>query len=162
MSTPAKKRLLKDLAEVEKSDTKIFVHPIFNNIMHWVSLINGPDKTDYSNGIFTLLLTFDESYPFTPPNITFISEMFHPNIYPDGKICLDVLGIRWSPAFSVLSILLSIQSLLSEPNLNSPANQDAAQMISENPDKYREKIKEMILSGLKDIKKHYFSEKKML
>jgi ubiquitin-conjugating enzyme E2 A len=65
--------------------------------------------------------------------------MFHPNIYNDGKICLDstqyfklVLQNQWSPIYDVWAILTSIRSLLADPNPSSPANQDAAQIYSSN------------------------------
>ena len=54
--------------------------------------------------------------------------MFHPNVYADGGICLDILQNRWSPTYDVSAILTSIQSLLDEPNPNSPANNVAAQL----------------------------------
>ena len=54
--------------------------------------------------------------------------MFHPNVYADGGICLDILQNRWSPTYDVSAILTSIQSLLDEPNPNSPANSVAAQL----------------------------------
>ena len=58
----------------------------------------------------------------------FVSKMFHPNVYADGGICLDILQNRWSPTYDVSAILTSIQSLLDEPNPNSPANSVAAQL----------------------------------
>ena len=61
-------------------------------------------------------------------SIRFVSKMFHPNVYADGGICLDILQNRWSPTYDVSAILTSIQSLLDEPNPNSPANSVAAQL----------------------------------
>ena len=58
--------------------------------------------------------------------------MFHPNVYADGGICLDILQNRWSPTYDVSAILTSIQSLLDEPNPNSPANSVAAQLYQVN------------------------------
>ena len=65
---------------------------------------------------------FTEEYPNKPPTVRFVSKMFHPNVYADGGICLDILQNRWSPTYDVSAILTSIQSLLDEPNPNSPAN----------------------------------------
>ena len=64
----------------------------------------------------------------------FVSKMFHPNVYADGGICLDILQNRWSPTYDVSAILTSIQSLLDEPNPNSPANSVAAQLYQVSSD----------------------------
>jgi hypothetical protein len=63
--------------------------------------------------------------------VKFESKMFHPNIYNDGGICLDILQNQWSPIYDVSAILTSIQSLLCDPNPNSPANSEAARLYSE-------------------------------
>lgn len=76
--------------------------------------------------MFELFLEFTEEYPNKPPKVKFTSKLFHPNIYKDGNICLDILSTNWSPIYDVSSILTSIQSLLSDPNPNSPANAEAA------------------------------------
>jgi ubiquitin-conjugating enzyme E2 A len=79
-------------------------------------------------------MSFTEEYPDKPPRVRFSSEMFHPNVYSDGSLCLDILQNAWSPIYTVSTILTSIQSLLTDPNPSSPANPDAAKM-------YREDIK---------------------
>jgi ubiquitin-conjugating enzyme E2 A len=67
--------------------------------------------------------------------------MFHPNVYSDGTLCLDIIQDNWSPIYTVASILTSIQSLLTDPNPNSPANPEAAKLIRENPKEYRKRIR---------------------
>ena len=74
--------------------------------------------TPFEDGTFKLLLTFDESYPNKPPTVKFLSKMFHPNVYANGELCLDILQNRWSPTYDVAAILTSIQSLLHDPNPN--------------------------------------------
>uniref|UniRef100_A0A8C6CBB7 UBC core domain-containing protein n=1 Tax=Monodon monoceros TaxID=40151 RepID=A0A8C6CBB7_MONMO len=64
--------------------------------------------------------------------VRFLSKMLHPNVYADGSVCLDILQDQWSPIHEVASLLTSIQSLLDEPNPNSPANRQAAQLYQEN------------------------------
>jgi ubiquitin-conjugating enzyme E2 A len=75
-----------------------------------------------SGGIYSLRLTFCDRYPEKPPKVRFTTKMFHPNVYADGNICLDVIQAKWSPSYTVSSILTSIQSLLTDPNVQSPAN----------------------------------------
>jgi ubiquitin-protein ligase len=86
----------------------------------WQAVIFGPEDTPWEGGTFKLNLTFSEDYPNKAPVVKFESKMFHPNIYNDGGICLDILQNQWSPIYDVSAILTSIQSLLCDPNPNSP------------------------------------------
>ncbi|KAK4773347.1 hypothetical protein SAY87_028366 [Trapa incisa] len=96
------------------------------------------------SGTFKLTLQFTEDYPNKPPTVRFVSRMFHPNIYADGSICLDILQNQWSPIYDVAAILTSIQSLLCDPNPNSPANSEAARMFSENKREYNRRVREIV------------------
>lgn len=87
---------------------------------------------------------FTEEYPNKPPVVKFVSRMFHPNVYADGGICLDILQNRWSPTYDVSAILTSIQSLLDEPNPNSPANSVAAQLYQENRREYEKRVASIV------------------
>ncbi|KAK6787681.1 hypothetical protein RDI58_016206 [Solanum bulbocastanum] len=115
-----------------------------NNIMLWNAVIFGPDDTPWDGGTFKLTLQFSEDYPNKPPTVRFVSRMFHPNIYADGSICLDILQNQWSPIYDVAAILTSIQSLLCDPNPNSPANSEAARMFSENKREYNRRVREIV------------------
>ena len=77
--------------------------------------------------------------------VKFESKMFHPNIYNDGGICLDILQNQWSPIYDVSAILTSIQSLLCDPNPNSPANSEAARLYSECKREYNKKVPVVVL-----------------
>lgn len=61
---------------------------------------------------------FEEQYPNKPPSVKFISQMFHPNVYATGELCLDILQNRWSPTYDVAAILTSIQRSVEEAYLN--------------------------------------------
>lgn|SRR5882762_8500765 len=104
-------------------------------------IISHVAETPFEDGTFKLLLTFDESYPNKPPTVKFLSRMFHPNVYANGELCLDILQNRWSPTYDVAAILTSIQSLLHDPNPNSPANAEAAQLYRENMKEYVRRVK---------------------
>ncbi|KAG7013160.1 Ubiquitin-conjugating enzyme E2 2, partial [Cucurbita argyrosperma subsp. argyrosperma] len=137
MSTPARKRLMRDFRRLQQDPPAgISGAPQDNNIMLWNAVIFGPDDTPWDGGTFKLTLQFTEDYPNKPPTVRFVSRMFHPNIYADGSICLDILQNQWSPIYDVAAILTSIQSLLCDPNPNSPANSEAARMFSENKREY--------------------------
>lgn len=83
--------------------------PTDNNIMIWNAVIFGPHDTPFEDGTFKLTIEFTEEYPNKPPTVRFVSKMFHPNVYADGGICLDILQNRWSPTYDVSAILTSIQ-----------------------------------------------------
>ena len=96
------------------------------------------------------MLTFDESYPTKAPNAKFVSQMFHPNIYADGNLCLDILQNRWSPTYDVAAVLTSIQSLLNDPNPNSPANGLAASLFRDNEREYKRRVRETVEASWMD------------
>jgi hypothetical protein len=85
-----------------------------------------------------------QDYPNKPPKVKFVSKIFHPNVYADGAICLDILQNQWSPIYDIAAILTSIQSLLNDPNPNSPANAEAARLWQENRREYAKRVKEVV------------------
>jgi len=141
MSTPARRRLMRDFKRLQEDPPAgVSGAPCDNNIMQWNAVIFGPADTPFEDGTFKLTITFTEEYPNKPPTVRFVSKMFHPNVYADGGICLDILQNRWSPTYDVSAILTSIQSLLDEPNPNSPANSVAAQLYQENRREYEKRV----------------------
>ncbi|CDW60129.1 Ubiquitin conjugating enzyme E2 1 [Trichuris trichiura] len=118
--------------------------PTEDNILVWHALIFGPQDTPFEDGTFKVVLEFSEEYPNKPPNVRFLSKIFHPNVYADGSVCLDILQNRWSPTYDAAAILTSIQSLLDEPNPNSPANSLAAQLYQENRREYDKRVQNIV------------------
>jgi len=118
--------------------------PCDNNIMLWHAVIFGPEDTPWEGGTFKLQLQFTEEYPNKAPVVKFLSKMFHPNVYADGAICLDILQNQWSPIYDIAAVLTSIQSLLSDPNPNSPANSEAARLFQENKREYNRRVREIV------------------
>lgn len=119
------------------------------NFLCWNIILIGPPETIFEGGIFKCQLTFPTNYPNKPPIFKFLSIFPHPNIYSDGKICISILheGIdqynyedlseRWKPTLNVNSILISILSILSNPNFESPANIEASLLWQNDFDKYK-------------------------
>lgn len=118
--------------------------PMDNNILVWQAVIFGPDDTPWEGGTFKLMLEFTEDYPNKAPSVRFLTKMFHPNIYNDGQICLDILQNQWSPIYDISAILTSIQSLLCDPNPASPANSEASRLYSENRREYNRRVREIV------------------
>ena len=111
------------------------------NFFVWESVIRGPEGTPYEFGVFPAQLTFPRDYPLNPPQMRFDPPIFHPNVYPDGRVCISILhppgedplgyesvSERWSPVQSVEKILLSVLSMIAAPNDESPANVDAGKL----------------------------------
>lgn len=112
--------------------------------MKWSAVIFGPDDTPWEGGTFKLSLQFTEDYPNKPPLVKFVSKLFHPNVYNDGGICLDLLQNNWSPIYDISAVLTSIQSLLCDPNPNSPANSEAARLYQENRREYGKRVQAIV------------------
>ena len=99
-------------------------------------------------------MQFEEAYPNKPPGVKFVSQMFHPNVYGTGELCLDILQNRWSPTYDVAAILTSIQSLLNDPNTSSPANVEASNLYKDNRKEYTKRVRENGGEKLGGLKRH--------
>ncbi|XP_037017045.2 ubiquitin-conjugating enzyme E2 T isoform X3 [Artibeus jamaicensis] len=90
--------------------------------------IIGGANTPYDKGVFTLEVVVPERYPFEPPQIRFLTPIYHPNIDSAGRICLDILKLppkgAWRPSLSIATVLASIQLLMAEPNPDDPLMAD--------------------------------------
>uniref|UniRef100_A0A674HRT2 Ubiquitin-conjugating enzyme E2 G2 n=4 Tax=Archelosauria TaxID=1329799 RepID=A0A674HRT2_TAEGU len=131
------------------------------NFFEWEALIMGPEDTCFEYGVFPAILSFPLDYPLSPPKMRFTCEMFHPNIYPDGRVCISILHApgddpmgyessaeRWSPVQSVEKILLSVVSMLAEPNDESGANVDASKMWREDREQFNKIAKQIVQKSL--------------
>ena len=129
----ALKRLQRELIEIQK-DTPVncSAGPNNNDLFNWEATIIGPTETPYEGGMFNLKILFPCDYPFKPPKITFETRIYHPNINANGGICLDILKDQWSPALNITKVLLSICSLLDEPNPDDPLMPEIAQLFKSN------------------------------
>jgi len=110
--------------------------PIEDDIFHWQATLMGPQDSPYEGGIFVMNIKFPGDYPFKPPKVTFETKIFHPNINSSGGICLDILKEAWSPALTISKVLLSICSLLCDPNPDDPLVPEIARMYKQDRDKY--------------------------
>ena len=129
MTTLLINRLKQELNDLHENPVQnCSAGPVDDNLTHWQATIFGPDDTPYSGGIFKLDIEFTNEYPFKPPKIYFVTHIFHCNINKRGGICLDILKDQWSPALTISKVLLSLCSLLSEPNPDDPLEPDIAQL----------------------------------
>jgi ubiquitin-conjugating enzyme E2 D/E len=139
----ATKRIQRELQEL-KSDppSNCSAGPEGDDIYNWKATIMGPPDSPYQGGVFFLNIKFPVDYPFKSPKINFITKVFHPNISPEGSICLDILKESWSPALTISKVLLSISSLLTDPNPNDPLVSDIAKMYLNNRELYNKNAAE--------------------
>jgi ubiquitin-protein ligase len=108
-----------------------------NNLLEWNAVIIGAQGTVYEGGIFNLTITFPKDYPFHAPKVYFKTKIYHPNInFRSGAICLDILKENWSPALTIQKVLLSIVSLLNEPNPDDPLVPEIANNYKNNRAEY--------------------------
>jgi ubiquitin-conjugating enzyme E2 A len=150
----AKKRLLKDLIQIQSLTLQdgVTATPLNeSNLFEWQAIIIGPDDTPYEGGIYELELSIPYNYPVKPPKVRFKTEIFHPNIYKNGNICIDILQDQWSEVMSIEKILISIRSLLNEPNAHSPANPEAALLYKEHRNEFNQRIRDDINKQLNII-----------
>ncbi len=112
------------------------------NMTHWTGWIEGSQDTPYAGGKFHLTIDFPSDYPFRPPQIKFITPVYHPNISTKGEICMDILHSQWSPVLTVRSLLISLCSLLTDPNPEHGLNKEALKDFRTNQDKHNEIARE--------------------
>ncbi|KAK2985695.1 hypothetical protein RJ640_011923 [Escallonia rubra] len=148
--------LQKELKNISRHPVEEFSAGLVDeyNLFQWRITIMGPSGTLYQEGLFNAIMDFPQDYPSSPPTFRFTSEMWHPNVYPtDGKVCISILhppgddpmgyehsSERWMPVHTVESIILSIISMLSCPNDESPANVDAAIEWRDKRDEFKKKV----------------------
>lgn len=126
--------------------------------------IAGPGDTVFEGGIFRLKMNFPTDYPYSPPSLQFVSKFWHPNVYENGKVCISILHPpgndpmsgerpeeRWNPTQSPTTILLSVQSMIADPNISSPANVDASVEWRNDKASFAKKIRQLIDIAKKDI-----------
>ncbi|ELU00109.1 hypothetical protein CAPTEDRAFT_168305 [Capitella teleta] len=123
------KRLQKELMTLMMNpDKTISAFPEGDNLFRWKGTIHGASSTVFENLEYKLSFEFPGNYPYAAPTVKFETPIYHPNVDQHGNICLDILKEKWSALYDVRTVLLSIQSLLGEPNNDSPLNVQAAEM----------------------------------
>jgi ubiquitin-conjugating enzyme E2 D len=140
------KRIKKELEEIKtEPPSNCSAGPIGEELTKWEASIIGPSDSPYAGGVFKLSIDFTDKYPFKPPKVKFITRIYHPNINSYGSICLDILNVNWSPALTVTKLLLSISSLLNDPNPKDPLVKSIADMYEKNRNEYNKKAREFTL-----------------
>jgi len=152
--------LARQLKELQKNSDGFSVGLVDDsNLYEWQIIVEGPNDTPYQGGYFQATLSFPPEFPSKPPTMRFMTPGFwHPNVYKDGKVCISILheakedqfneqesiDEKWRPILSIEAVIVSVMSMLSEPNFESPANIDASVMWKKNPEEYKKKVKKLV------------------
>merc|ERR1719183_3155733 len=139
----ALKRITKELTDLTSDPpANISAGPSGDDMFNWEATIMGPEGSPYAGGVFFLQINFPSDYPFKPPKVKFLTKIYHPNINKSGGICLDILKDQWSPALTISKVLLSICSLLTDPNPDDPLVTDIAKQYKNDRKSYNETAKQ--------------------
>jgi ubiquitin-conjugating enzyme E2 D/E len=115
----------------------------------WGATIIGPEGTPYHGFKLILNIQLPENYPFSPPKVEFTANIWHPNVGGSGNICLDILKEQWTPALKLSAVLLSISSLLADPNPASALNSEAGRQYISNRAEYNRMVIETCSQNFK-------------
>lgn len=161
-------RQFKDLTDPKKSIPSFHIELDDDNIFLWnVGIMVLNKDSMYHGGYFKGQMRFPSDFPFSPPTFRFTPAIYHPNIYRDGRLCISILhqggdptteepdSETWTPAQTVESVLISIISLLEDPNVSSPANIDALVELRKSPDAYKKKVLQEVERSKADIPTDY-------
>ncbi|OMJ71862.1 hypothetical protein SteCoe_29806 [Stentor coeruleus] len=121
----------------------IKVKPLNENLTEFYVILKVFAGTLFENGYFELKYDVGFDYPWRPPNVVFITPLYHPNISNDGIVHIDILKDQWSPALSLLPVLITLHSLLQYPYLSSPCNPEFQFHWQQNEDNCKRKAIEM-------------------
>jgi len=141
----AAKRIQKELQELGRDPpASCSAGPTGDDQFNWQATIMGPEGSPYQGGVFFLNINFPSDYPFKPPKVQFTTKIYHCNVNSNGAICLDILKDQWSPALTISKVLLSISSLLTDPNPSDPLVPEIAQLLSRDKAKHDATAKEWV------------------
>ncbi|CAF1862171.1 unnamed protein product [Brassica oleracea var. botrytis] len=133
----ASRRINSELRDLQKDPPlSCSAGPVGDDMYHWQATIMGPTDSPFTGGVFLVSIHFPPDYPFKPPKVSFRTKVYHPNVNSNGSICLDILKEQWSPALTISKVLLSISSLLTDPNPDDPLVPEIANIYKSDRTKY--------------------------
>jgi len=137
------KRLQSELAALLKDPpANCSAGPVDDDMYTWEASIMGPTECPYEGGMFRLRIHFPSDYPFKPPKVSFVTPIYHCNINASGGICLDILKDQWSPVLTISKVLLSICSLMTDPNPDDPLVPEIATLLKSDREEHDRRARE--------------------
>lgn len=134
--TPSQKRIMEELHKIAVGDASMWAHsaegvhifPAPGHVNFWRVLLDGPADSPFSGGVFVLNMVAPDTYPSSPPQLSFETPIYHSNVSSSGKICLDLLQDKWSPALSISRCLEAVRALLKKPDPENALRQWIAEL----------------------------------
>lgn len=126
-------RIIKEIHRLNKEPLPgISIDVDKENMRYLKVALEGPSGSPYAGGVFYLELYLTNEYPMQPPKVRYLTKIYHPNIDKIGRICLDILKDKWTPALQIRSVLLSLQVLMGNPNVDDPLDVQVAEHWKSN------------------------------
>ncbi|CAD6233373.1 GSCOCG00007161001-RA-CDS [Cotesia congregata] len=149
MPPPGNKRLTRELEKLMKNPTEgIACYQKDDKINHLIVTILGPNGSPYENGVFKLEVEVDDTYPYEPPRMKFVTPVYHPNVDTGGRICMDLLKMPpnggWKPTFTLENLFVAVQSLLGNPNPDDPLMPNIANEYRFDKSEFERKAREHV------------------
>ncbi|KAH6923285.1 hypothetical protein HPB50_026186 [Hyalomma asiaticum] len=151
----AQARIAKDVSELDLPSTCQTVFPNPDDLMNFKVIIS-PDEGLYRRGRFVFNFSVGSTYPHEPPSVKCVTPVFHPNIDPEGNVCLNILREEWNPVLSLNSVVLGLQMLFLEPNTDEPLNKQAAQMLLDDQQHFGQYVQHLISDALRQSGAHSY------
>ncbi|XP_006748286.1 ubiquitin-conjugating enzyme E2 U-like [Leptonychotes weddellii] len=140
--------LERDFQELKENNFKgITAFPVSEDLMEWGADIEGLQNTFWHGLFFQLKINFTSQYNFVPPVVKFLTIPFHPNVDQNtGRACIDILDDpdKWNTSYTLSSVLLTLQVMLSNPVLENPVNLEAAQMLIKDESLYKQEVRRLL------------------
>ncbi|KPJ09825.1 Ubiquitin-conjugating enzyme E2 T [Papilio machaon] len=144
MSNARSARLAREIKNFEtKSPWGIKCSPEKEDVYDVLTVnMQGPKGSPYEKGMFKLIVDIPKRYPFEPPRVKFVTPIYHPNIDKEGRICMDLLKMppngAWVPTITLENLLISLQTLMANPNPHDPLMMDIANEYKIDIEKFNE------------------------
>jgi len=127
------RRIVKEISRLNKEPVAGISIDVNDENMRYIKVaLEGPSGSPYEGGIFYLEMYLGDNYPMQPPKVRYLTKIYHPNIDKIGRICLDILKDKWTPALQIRSVLLSLQVLMGNPNVDDPLDVQVAEHWKSN------------------------------
>mmetsp|Transcript_75337 Transcript_75337/g.87545 ORF Transcript_75337/g.87545 Transcript_75337/m.87545 type:complete len:250 (-) Transcript_75337:439-1188(-) len=160
--------LQKQLKELTSKPLGGFRIEVGDDLFTWTVWFAGPAGTPYHPGYYKAVLNFPSEFPMKPPEFRILTSFWHPNVYTDGRVCISILHppgvdemnsgetamMRWTPIQSIQSVLLSVVSLLSDPDpqdAGAPANVDALVQYRKDRDAFNARCQTLAKKSLEEL-----------
>ncbi|CAM8926643.1 hypothetical protein QQ045_022034 [Rhodiola kirilowii] len=145
--SPGELRLQKDISELNLPKTCNISFPNGQDDLMNFEVTIRPDEGYYRGGMFLFTFQVPSIYPHQAPKVKCKTKVYHPNIDLEGNVCLNILREDWKPVLNINTIIYGLYHLFTEPNYEDPLNQEAANVLRDNPSQFASNVKRAMAGG---------------